>query len=168
MGIPLDYFLFEHFMSCDSVLACTFLHIASTSGGQNPPNKKTLQATRNAKAEPAADVVSCRGKRQSQAFANETRSRPRQGSSAFFQKRQSPIVTVRAGSCSSRHDHPLKNCGSCLHVSLEIEIQAITRIRDQRRTNSPRSIHRFNNLVLPAGAPRAPAGSTPPRGPERS
>src|SRR6266403_1295308 len=97
MGIPLDYFLFEHFMSCDSVLACTFLHIASTSGGQNPPNKKTLQATRNAKAEPAADVVSCRGKRQPQAFANETRSRPRQGSSAFFQKCQSPTRHGRSG-----------------------------------------------------------------------
>jgi hypothetical protein len=49
-----------------------------------------------------------------------------------------------------------------MHVSFEIENQAITRIRDRRSTSSPGSIRRFNNLPLAAGA-GAPAASNTPR-----
>src|SRR5258708_23737896 len=48
----------------------TFLHIASTSGGQNPLFGRALQAIRNAKAEPAVDVVSCRKNCQRRLLAN--------------------------------------------------------------------------------------------------
>jgi hypothetical protein len=62
----------------------TFLHMASTSGGQIPPNKKTLQAIRSAKAEPAADVVSCRGEPLPRPSQIETRSMPlQQGSNSW-------------------------------------------------------------------------------------
>src|SRR5260370_36480463 len=44
-----------------SMFGRPFSHIASTSGRQHLPAKNVLQATRNAKAEPVADVVSCRG-----------------------------------------------------------------------------------------------------------
>ena len=62
----------------------TFLHMASTSGGQIPPNKKTLQAIRSAKDEPAADVVSCRGEPLPRPSQIETRSMPlQQGSNSW-------------------------------------------------------------------------------------
>src|SRR5260370_33569214 len=44
-----------------SMFERTFSHIASPSGRQHLPAKKVLQAIRSAKAEPAVDVVSCRG-----------------------------------------------------------------------------------------------------------
>src|ERR1700730_465716 len=68
--LVLDAFIFTSAASSVTlVFDRTFLHMAGTSGGQNPPNKNALQAIRSVKIEPASDVVRCRGKRQPQALA---------------------------------------------------------------------------------------------------
>src|SRR5260370_40684045 len=97
-----------------------FSHIASTSGRQHLPAKNVLQATRNAKAEPVADVVSWRGGRQPKASQIETRSRllaagkgrrVKAESSRFPQAKQilgdhDPAVHRRGGQIRSANQSP--------------------------------------------------------------
>jgi hypothetical protein len=95
----------------------------------------------------------------------ETRSRPRQGISASFRNAWVQLVTVDAGSRSSRHAHPAKKSRSCTALVLKLKTKPLRGSAIPKKHDSLGGTRRFNNLPLRAGAPPAPARSNPSEAP---
>ena len=130
--------------------------IASTSGRQHPPRAKGLQATRNDRKHPGLGCRQMSWDRQPKA---ELR-----GAGHRCASREVASLLKTAIRLNSTHYQCV--CGKSPTANYALLVQSRNKSHPKRSSprESPRHAKAIASFAQPAGAPPAPAGSTPPRG----